>query len=411
MKPNILFVAPRLPLPPDIGWNQRMFHTLRALAAVGPVDFACCRETPGIEADLAPLERLCRSVRVIDPAARPAPVDLRSRGDALRRYVLARRPTHITQFPFDFPVQGLADAIEPLARDADLIWAVRLGLAEWMPRHRDRTIVDVDDFESVKRAQSLPVDLRPWHWLLRLDNRKLRRLERTAPRRYGRCVVCSEAQRGFFPRRLRRRVLVVPNGFAPRLLAHPPRRGAAAPTIVFVGTMDYRPNVEAVSWFVNEVFPSIVHRVPAARLLLVGHDSRQRLRRVTDGDRIVATGSVPDVAPLVAASTVSIAPIRVGSGTRVKILEALALGVPVVSTTLGAEGLGLVPGREIVLADEPAAFAAGVVRLLDDRATRDAMGEAGRAAVAEAYSWDRIEQRLAEDVCAWLAGRRGAAVS
>ena len=410
MKPNILFVAPRLPLPPDIGWHQRMFHTLRALAAVGPVDFACCREAPGPEADLAPLERLCRSIRVVDPVARPVRADLQSRGDALRRYVLARRPKHIATFPLDFPVPALVDAIEPLARDADLIWTVRLGLAEWMPRHRDRTIVDVDDFESVKRAQSLPLDLRPWHWLLRLDNRKLRRLERTAPRRYGLCVVCSEAQRGFFPRRLRRRVLVVPNGFAPRLLAHPRRRDAA-PTIVFVGTMDYRPNVDAVAWFVKQVFPSIVRRVPAARLLLVGHDSRQRLRGLIDGDRIVATGSVPDVAPLVAASTVSIAPIRVGSGTRVKILEALALAVPVVSTTLGAEGLDLVPGREIVLADEPEAFAAGVVRLLDDQAARDAMGEAGRAAVADAYSWDRIEQRLAEDVRAWLAGRRGAGVS
>ena len=205
-------------------------------------------------------------------------------------------------------------------------------------------------------------------------------------------------------------MLVVPNGFAPRLLTHPPRR-AAAPTIVFVGTMDYRPNVDAVAWFVKQVFPAIVRRVPAARLLLVGHDSRQRLRGLIDGDRIVATGSVPDVAPLVAASTVSIAPIRVGSGTRVKILEALALAVPVVSTTLGAEGLDLVPGREIVLADEPEAFAVGVVRLLDDQAARDAMGEAGRAAVAAAYSWDRIEQRLGEDVLAWLSARRGAGVS
>jgi len=170
--------------------------------------------------------------------------------------------------------------------------------------------------------------------------------------------------------------------------------------------MDYKPNVDAVTWFVKDVFPSIVRRVPEARLLLVGHDSRHRLRRLADGHRIVATGSVADVAPLVAEAAVSVAPIRVGSGTRIKILEALALGVPVVSTTLGAEGLDLAPGREILLADAPEDFAAEVVRLLKDRATRDAMGDAGRTAVVSVYDWDRIEQRLGDDVRAWLAGRR-----
>lgn len=143
--------------------------------------------------------------------------------------------------------------------------------------------------------------------------------------------------------------------------------------------------------------------MPEARLLLVGHDTRHRLRPLADGRRIIATNSVADVAPLVGEAAVSVAPIRAGSGTRIKILEALALGVPVVSTTLGAEGLDLVPGREIVLADAPEAFAEAVVRLLTDRATRDAMGHAVRAAVARAYDWTRIEVRLGDEVRAWLA--------
>jgi glycosyltransferase involved in cell wall biosynthesis len=170
--------------------------------------------------------------------------------------------------------------------------------------------------------------------------------------------------------------------------------------------MDYAPNVDAAAWFVRQIFPSVLRRVPEARLLLVGHDTYHRARPLADGDRIVATGSVADVAPLVAQSTVSVAPIRVGSGTRVKILEALALGVPVVSTTLGAEGLDLMPGREILLADEAERFADQVVRLLTDGVARDALAEAGRAAVESAYSWDAIEQRLADDIRAWLAERR-----
>ena len=379
-----------------------MFHTLRALSAVGGVDLVCGREPPAAEVDLEPLKRLCRSVHIVDVAEPPDPGAPRSRAAALQRFVLSPRPTHVAEFP----ARELVEVVEPLARDADLIWTVRLGLAEWLPSRRDRTIVDLDDFESVKQAPSLPPrGLRPWHWLLWLDNRRLRRLERTSPRRYGLCVVCSEAQRQFFPARLRARVLVVPNGFPPHLRTHP-RRPPVGSTIVFVGTMDYKPNVDAVTWFVKDVFPSIVRRVPEARLLLVGHDSRHRLRRLADGHRIVATGSVADVAPLVAEAAVSVAPIRVGSGTRIKILEALALGVPVVSTTLGAEGLDLAPGREILLADAPEDFAAEVVRLLKDRATRDAMGDAGRTAVVSVYDWDRIEQRLGDDVRAWLAGRR-----
>jgi len=167
--------------------------------------------------------------------------------------------------------------------------------------------------------------------------------------------------------------------------------------------MEYKPNVDAAFWLSREIFPAIVRRVPEARLLLVGHDTRHRLRPLADGRRIIATGSVADVAPLVGEAAVSVAPIRADSGTRIKILEALALGVPVVSTTLGAEGLDLVPGREIVLADAPEAFAESVVRLLTDRATRDAMGHAGRGAVARAYDWTGIEARLGDEARDWLA--------
>ena len=375
-----------------------MFHSLRALSAVGTVDLVCGREEPFVDVDLGPLERLCRSVRLVDLAFVPDPSGPRSRAAALQRYVLSRRPTHVAQFP----ARALADAVEPLAREADLIWTVRLGLAEWLP-HRERTFVDLDDFESVKQAQSLPPrGLRPWHWLLWLDNQRLRRLERTAPRRYGRCVVCSDVQRASFPARQRKRVLVMPNGFPPGLLAYPPPR-PSEPTIVFVGTMEYKPNVDAAFWLAKDIFPSIARRVPEARLLLVGHDTRHRLRPLADGHRIVATGSVADVTPLVGEAAVSVAPIRAGSGTRIKILEALALGVPVVSTTLGAEGLDLVPGREIILADAPEAFAEAVVRLLTDRVARETMGRAGRAAVARAYDWDRIEARLGDEVRGWLA--------
>jgi glycosyltransferase involved in cell wall biosynthesis len=391
-----LFVAPRVPFPLDIGGNQRMFHVLSALARLGPVDLVCLahpRFTPE-ERELKPLRDLCDTLEMIPHDGSRWPDGIQSYRDAVERMVLARRPRQIAEFRGEV----LAERVAALAPRADLIWAVRLYVAEWLTTGRERTIVDVDDLESVKESRRLGLEpLGRWQALARFDNAKLRRLERRAAGRYAGVVVCSEGDRRFFPARHRDRALVVPNGIPGQLLATPPSPREPA-SLVMVGAMRYGPNADAALWFAREILPRVAAAMPDVRLYLVGDDRRGVLRSVHDGQRVIATGRVDDVAPYVSRAAVSLAPLRFGGGTRIKILEALALGTPVVSTTVGADGLDLVPGRHLAIGDTPDAFAGEVIRLLRDPAARQALAEAGRARVAQRYTWESIGEALGGDV-------------
>ncbi len=407
MSPRIVFVAPRLPYPLHTGLNQRMFHLLAALADLGPVDLVCYPDPkfPVEERELKPLHDLCNEVHILPYRPSPWEGRCRSRWDVLEQFVLSPRPYLVGEFPG----RPLAARVAELAPRADFIWAERIFVSEWLTTGREKTIVDLDDLESVKESRRLALEpLRPWLLALRFDNRKLGWLERRAPLRYARVVVCSERDRRFFPSRHRQRALVVPNGVAARLLSVPPVPRDPA-TLVMVGTMRYSPNTDAALWFAREIFPLVSAATPGARLDLIGDDPGGALRAVHDGQRIVATGRVEDAAPYVSRATVSLAPLRVGGGTRIKILEALALGTPVVATSVGAEGLDVVPGRHLLIADTPEAFASAVVNLLRDAGARQSLSEAGRRLVAERYTWEAIGERLREDVRAWIEQRHSPA--
>jgi glycosyltransferase involved in cell wall biosynthesis len=183
--------------------------------------------------------------------------------------------------------------------------------------------------------------------------------------------------------------------FAPAGRAQIPGR------LVFSGSMDWHPNEDAVIYFGETILPGIRERVPHASFAIVGRNPTQKLRDAAERLGMLVTGTVDDVRPYLDEAAVYVVPLRAGSGTRMKIFEALGMAKPVVSTTLGAEGLGLVNGKEFIAADRPDEFADAVVRLLHDEAQRDALGHAGRALVVERYSWDQVArafERLCERV-------------
>jgi hypothetical protein len=396
--PRIIFACPRLPHPTDNGWNQRMFHTLEALAALGETELVCYG-SPRSAPDLGPLAGMCRQVHVIPEPEPYATMGPAGRLDFVQRLVSSPTPLLVSQF------QGkpLADAVTRLATRADLIWAVRLFVAEAIRTGRERMIVDLDDVESVREARRLAVlPAGTSRLLCWLDNLKLRRFERGTPDRYARIAIASEHDRRLFHKRMADKILVVPNGVSARLLDEP-RTERPGPTLLFVANMRYGANVDAAFWFAREIFPRIRSRVTEARLWLVGHDDQGHVRELHDGDSIIVTGRVDDVVPFVTRATVSVVPLRWGGGTRIKILESLALGTPVVSTTIGADGLDLVPGRDIVIADTPESFAESVSTLLGDRPHREALAAAGRRVVAARYTWEKIIGDLRTSVLEWLA--------
>ena len=189
--------------------------------------------------------------------------------------------------------------------------------------------------------------------------------------------------------------------------------------LVFSGSMDWHPNEDAVCYFVENVLPRIQADVPGTSFTIVGRNPGARVRDLASRPGVDVTGTVDDVRPAIGAANVYVVPLRAGSGTRIKIFEALAMGKAVVSTTVGAEGLALESGRHFLAADTPHDFAQSVIRLLRDPARRQALGDAGRALVEANYSWatvarqfeERCEEVVAEHAYAGRHADRGAHLS
>jgi len=160
--------------------------------------------------------------------------------------------------------------------------------------------------------------------------------------------------------------------------------------LVFTGKMDYRPNIDAVLWFAEAILPRVRAQIPAARFVIVGQQPHARLAPLAGRDDVLLTGWVEDVKPYIAGAAVYVAPLRMGGGTRLKVLQAMSLAKPIVSTTLGCDGLSVQSGREALLADTPDAFAAAVVRLLRDPSLGRQLGAQARELAIAQYDWHRI---------------------
>jgi glycosyltransferase involved in cell wall biosynthesis len=226
-------------------------------------------------------------------------------------------------------------------------------------------------------------------WMWAADARRCRALERRLGTMFERVMTCSEEDAALLPPP----VLVVPNGVD--VAAFPTTPLPSERRMLFSGSLLYPPNADGATWFCREVLPEVRRRVPEARLSLVGRQPTPEVRALAGLDGVDASFDVPAVQPYLAAARVSVVPLRAGSGTRLKALEAMAAGRPLAGTTIGLEGLGLVDGKSAVIRDDPAGLAAGIAELLTDDARAGAVRDAASALVAD-LDWEVIADR-------WLA--------
>lgn len=234
--------------------------------------------------------------------------------------------------------------------------------------------------------------------LFELEWRKLRRRERAICQQADLTIAVSSEDRD----RLSAlapgaRVTSIPTGvdttyFSPTATPEIPGR------LVFTGSMDWQPNEDAVTYFADAILPRIRQAVPNVSVAIVGRRPNARVKAVAERAGLIVTGTVDDVRPYIAEAAVYVVPLRAGGGTRLKIFEALAMQKPVVSTTVGAEGLALTPGQEFVAADDPDTFADEVIALLNDPIRRHTLGRAGRELVETHYSWPTIAHEF-EKAC------------
>ncbi len=266
-----------------------------------------------------------------------------------------------------------------------------------------RLVFDDHNAEYVLQQRAFLTDVRrPRRWLgaaySLIQWQKLAAYERRVCRAADAVVAVSDTDRSALQKLAPGlAVTVVPNGvdldfYRPGVV--PLLAGLSPHALVFTGKMDYRPNVDAVLWFAGSVLPLIQAQVPDAHFYIVGQQPHARLAALADHPAITVTGRVPDTRPYIAAAGVYVVPLRIGGGTRLKVLEAMAMGQALVSTRLGCDGFPFADGREVRFADEPAAFAEAVVALLRDREQAGRLGRAARAYVAAHFGWDAIVPRL-----------------
>ncbi|MFZ5876643.1 MAG: glycosyltransferase family 4 protein [Nitrospirota bacterium] len=394
---RILIVSMVTPLPLKAGGRVRVFNLLKRLAPRHRVTLLCLVDSDEeFAAHRAELEILCE--RVIGVRWRPGLQGLIGR--VMRAGALGLRLPVVT---LNKRSPKLAAVLRGLLRDErfDVVQIEWIQMAQHVAAEdfpllaRHGVLVEHDvAWIPLDRRAALASGAARWFW--RREARLMRSFETGMAARCAHVVAVSPDDAARLQDQGLRNVSVVPNGVDVAYY-----RGDRAPakdsrTLIFIGWLRHDPNVDGLLFFLNEIWPLVLRDEPDARLVVVGAPVPAVERAAARASRVELAGYVPDVRPRLRAAAASVVPLRVGGGTRLKILESMAAGTAVVSTSVGCEGLGLEPDRHLIVADEPGAFAAGVVRLLRDPALRQRLERDAFAVVTARYDWSNMADRMDE---------------
>jgi len=383
---RILFLAQRVPYPPDRGDKIPTYNQLRHLAEAHEVAVACLADGEEDLGNIAGLKSLATSVDAI--AVRP----FHARSRALAA-LGSRNPCTVAYFN----ERGLHEQVGKRMRREhfDAILVNSSGMAQFVEPYSDvPRIMQFVDLDSLKWQQYADSSSIPRSWLFRREFHCLLEYERNLARTFTHSLVCT-------PRELKDLERLVPgaaascvsNGvdldvFRPQPLEKIPGE------MVFTGVMDYYPNIEGMVWFCRDVLPLIRRELPDVTLTICGSRPDARVKALARIPGVTVTGRVPDVRPHLARASVAVVPLRIARGIQNKLLEAMAMGLPAVACSAVAEGVEATPGRDVFVADDPADFAAATVRLFHDDELRRRTGEAARACMEANYRWEHQLERL-----------------
>jgi glycosyltransferase involved in cell wall biosynthesis len=397
-RPRILFLSQCLPYPPDSGVTSRTFHILRELQVdfdVALVPYCRLNHQPNRAARDAACEALRRVVTyVADPTPIPAEQrPVRRVWDHVRSLTTGRPYTHY-QYDSGTFAASLHAAIR--AGRPDLVHLDSLDMHRWLPQLPRVPVActhhDIDSELLRLRAQHVRSPLLRGYMALQAD--RVERLERELCARLDLNVMMSDLDAGRLQRLAPGAVtVVVPNGTDTDYL-HPNGGSSAPGRVVFVGPTYSHPNRDAVEFFLQAAWPGIRAADPTASLRLIGRSAPPDQARYDAEPGVQVLGQVPDIRPALTQARCVVVPIRIGGGTRIKILDAWALGKAVVSTSIGCEGLEAVDGENILIRDTPQDFARAVLNVLHDAPLRARLERNARGTALERYSWSLVGRRI-----------------
>ncbi|PZW46796.1 sugar transferase (PEP-CTERM/EpsH1 system associated) [Humitalea rosea] len=393
---RLLFLCHRIPFPPDKGDKIRAWHMLEHLAKSWEVELGCLVDDPADLDHAATLRATCAAVEAHTTG---------NRAQAAGRALLRARPGlpltlgwfHAPRLR-DWVARGLA------AGRYDAVFAYSSAMAPYVmgartPGAPPRRVLDLVDVDSEKWLAYAAGARGPMRQVWAREARTLLAFERRAVAAFDRSILVSRQERQRF-------VELAPEA-APRLdwvdngvdLArfdatrrHPNPYAGGPPALVFTGTMDYRPNIEAVSWFAREVMPALQTQRVAPVFHIVGANPTEAVRALARLPGVYVSGSVADTRPYIAHATAAVAPLRIARGIQNKVLEAMALGVPVIASPEAFEGVRALPGRDLLVAEGVAETVHAVMAVVGG--AHPGLGAAGRAAVARGHDWAVTLRRL-----------------
>ncbi len=390
---KILFISKEIPFPPVNGGRMRCWNIMKLLASRHELLCVCFGDNASLP------EEVSRMVKVV---CVPPEVHSQSRWRNYLRLlsgVFYRYPWLVRSKMSQEMRDTLGEIIQQ--QGVDLIFCDSVYYAVNVSLCGRKAVLNEHNLESKLLERTTRLRRNPVaRFILKDQLQKFQRYEEETWARFHRVFMCSSVDAQEAGARLGQgRFSVVPNGVDVDFFSPAPQRPLIPAKLSYTAEMGWYPNEDAVLFFVHDIYPLIKEKVLEVSFDIIGKNPGEKVRQLAAADRSLnVTGFVDDVRPYVQQSRVFVVPLRIGSGTRLKILEAMAMGKAVVSTSVGAEGIDVTDGKDILIADDPADFADKVVDLLNHPDKAQALGVNGRKLVETKYSWEIIGQRIEQEI-------------
>jgi len=388
---NILLINNKVPFPIEDGANLRMYNIFSRLRDNHQVYLLCFINNEGEKEYLEKARGIFEKVETV--CLKTPKVALQKKFSKLLRI-----------FNWDFIFTGnintssadlFKEKIDKIIKDhsIDVMHVHLAGMAylcydiQTVPK-----LLDIPDSLSLTKERSFTSSSLErksiYYWYEKLLLFKTKQFEKQITKHFDICTSVSEAD-AYYYKKLNSEInlSVIPNGVDLNYFQKKDLLNEIVPSIIFWGSMDFEPNIDAVCYFYSDIFPLIRREINDVKFYIVGSSPVSEVKKLGEDGNVVVTGYVDDIRPWVQKATICIVPMRIGSGIKNKILEAMAMSKPVVSSTLGGCGIDLIDGENILIADDPIQFALAIMELLDNKALRERISLNGRKLVEEQHDW------------------------
>ncbi|MCG9126489.1 glycosyltransferase [Candidatus Poribacteria bacterium] len=386
---KILFLSPTLPYPLTDGGRIRVFNLLKQIAIENDVTLLALETQDSDKDSITNIQDLDVKVHLVENDTSPPTISI----NTIISSLINKKPITVTRYDISAYKQKFKELLN--TQSYDVVHYEMLHTAQFHVETDLPSVLSLQNVDSAIWGRLQQETINPFYKLAYWTQfRAFKQYEATLCPLFNVVTCTSDIDAAEFHQYCSdNRVVVIPNGVDVTHFS-PETTSQALAHLIYIGSMDWFPNEDAVTFFSKEVLPIIQKSVPDVRFTIVGGNPSERILQLAKEEAIEVTGRVPEIKPYFAKATIFVVPLRIGSGTRLKILEALAMGKAVVSTTVGAEGLSLQNREEIIIADEPVNFAEEVVRLLTIPSLRNEIGKNGRKKVEQEYDWRNIAEKL-----------------